>query len=188
MRLDFIIFWLYTPKCAVVVVEGAVATLLSGTTTVLALGLALNLVGLGLLFWLTVALAVYALPFFVAVSAAAMALDHGSGIIAALTVAIVSAALTLAIAQFAHSMTRLITVRGVIGAVFAFPAGIAGFHLMLALSRISVSSPFWCEAFAYVGATFIAGKAWMQITLVIGPGGEPATTNSASTVSDRRSA
>ncbi|WP_258768653.1 hypothetical protein [Bradyrhizobium arachidis] len=168
LRLDFIIFWFYTLRCAVVVVEGAVATPFSGTTTVLGLGLALNLIGLGLLFWLSVALAVYAFPFFVAVSAASMALDHGGGISAALTVAIVSAALTLAIAQFAHSMTRLSTVRGVIGAVFAIPAGIAGFHVTLALSQISVSSPFWCEAFACVGAIFIAGKAWMHITSLSG--------------------
>ncbi|WFU80637.1 hypothetical protein QA645_40425 [Bradyrhizobium sp. CIAT3101] len=72
----------------------------------IALGLALNLAGLGLLFWLTVALAIYALPFFVAVNVAVMALDRGSGITSVLTIAIVSAALTLAIIQFAHSVTR----------------------------------------------------------------------------------
>lgn len=150
---------------------GAVATLSNGTTSVIALGLALNLAGLGLLFWLTVALAIYALPFFVAVNAAVMALDRGSGITSALTIAIVSAALTLAIIQFAHSVTRLVIVRGAIGAVFAIPAGIAGYHVTLALSQMSVTSPFWCEAFACVGATFIAGKAWMQIAAPNGPSG-----------------
>lgn len=148
----------------------------------LALGLALNLVGLGLLFWLTFALAVYALPFFVAVSAAAMALERGAGMTGALIVAIISAASMLAIGQFAHSMTRLIILRGMIGGVFAIPAGISGYHVMLALSQIGVSSPFWREVFACVGAIFIAGKAWTQITALSGPDAAPGRlTNSAST-------
>ncbi|MGL3104798.1 hypothetical protein [Bradyrhizobium sp. BR 1432] len=147
----------------------------------LALGLALNFVGLGLLFWLTVALAVYALPFFAAINAAAMALARGGGITGALTAAIVSSALTLAIIQFAHSMTRLVMLRGLIGAVFAIPAGMAGYHVTLSLSEISVSSPFWREAFASVGAICIASKAWMQIAVLTGPVGEPTrTTDSAS--------
>ncbi|WP_445219667.1 hypothetical protein ACKWRH_05730 [Bradyrhizobium sp. Pa8] len=181
LRRDLIMFWFYTIRRAVVVVEGALRTSLSGTTTVFALGLALNLVGLGLLFWLTFALAVYALPFFVAVSAAAMALERGAGMTVSLIVAIIGAAVTLAMSQFAHSMARLIILRGMIGAVFAIPAGIAGYHVMLALSQLSVSSPFWREVFACVGAIFIAWKAWTQITVLARTGAEPGrATNSSS--------
>lgn len=150
----------------------------------LALGLALNLAGLGLLLWLTFVLAVYALPFFIAVSAAAMAFDRGGGITGALIVAVLSAALTLAICQLTHSMARLIVLRGIIGVAFAVPAGIAGYRVTLALSQIAVPWPFWREAFACGGAIFIAGRAWMQITVFeqgLNPG---KATKSASTGSD----
>ncbi|MGV7217486.1 hypothetical protein [Bradyrhizobium sp. UFLA05-112] len=129
--------------------------------------------------WLTFALAVYALPFFVAVSAAVMALDRGGGIAGALIVGIISAALTLVISQLAHSMARLIFLRGMIGAVFAVPAGIAGYHVTLALSQIAVPWPFWRETFACVGAIFIAWRAWMQIGVFergVKPGGVTKST------------
>ena len=53
-------------NCAVVVVEGATVTPLQhGATTMLALGLLLNTVGLGVICWLMFTLAIYVLPFFV---------------------------------------------------------------------------------------------------------------------------
>ncbi|MCP3380058.1 MULTISPECIES: hypothetical protein [unclassified Bradyrhizobium] len=134
------------------------------------------------MFWLTFALAVYALPFFIAVSAAAMALERGAGMTGALIVVIISAASMLAIGQFAHSMARPTILRGMIGGVFAIPAGISGYHVMLALSQIGVSSPFWREAFACVGAIFIARKASTSITILSGRDAAPGRlTNSAPT-------
>ena len=56
----------------------------------LALGLVLNTVGLGLFCWLIFALAVYALPFFVAVSIGMSAFHSGAGVIGALLVGIVA--------------------------------------------------------------------------------------------------
>ncbi|MGY8662358.1 hypothetical protein Q3C01_08310 [Bradyrhizobium sp. UFLA05-109] len=109
-------------------------------------------------------------------------MERGAGVTGAFIVAIISAASMLAIGQFAHSMARPIILRGMIGAVFAIPAGIAGYHVMLALSQIGVSSPFWREVFSCVGAIFIAGKAWTQITVLTEPEAAPGTlTNSAST-------
>ena len=49
---------------AVVVVEGAtLATFVTGTITMLIIGILLNIVGLGILCWALFALATYALPF-----------------------------------------------------------------------------------------------------------------------------
>ncbi len=50
-------------NCAAVVVEGATVTLANGATTMLALGILLNVAGIGLFCWLIFTLAVYALPF-----------------------------------------------------------------------------------------------------------------------------
>ena len=59
----------------------------------LALGLVLNTVGIGLFCWLIFALAVYALPFFVAVSVGMLAFHSGAGVVGALLVGIAAGAL-----------------------------------------------------------------------------------------------
>ena len=56
----------------------------------IALGLVLNTVGIGLFCWLILTLAVYALPFFVAVSAGVAAFHSGAGILGAPLVGIVA--------------------------------------------------------------------------------------------------
>ena len=59
-------FRLNIQNCAMVVVEGATVTPLQhGATTMLALGLLLNTVGVGVICWLMFTLAVYILPLFV---------------------------------------------------------------------------------------------------------------------------
>ena len=67
----------------------------------LALGLILNAAGVGLFCWLIFTLAVYALPFFVALGAGLAALHSGAGLVGALLAGFAAAALTFAFAQFA---------------------------------------------------------------------------------------
>ena len=91
----------------------------------LALGLVLNTVGIGLFCWLIFALAVYALPFFVAIDASACRRFHsGAGVIGAPLVGIAAGGMTLVIGQIAFAMTRSLILRAVIAAVFAVPAAI----------------------------------------------------------------
>ena len=52
----------------------------------LALGLVLNTLGIGLFCWLIFTLAVYALPFFVALSVGMTAFHSGAGVVGALLV------------------------------------------------------------------------------------------------------
>jgi hypothetical protein len=55
----------YSQRRAVVVVEGAtLATFVTGTITMLIIGILLNIVGLGIFCWALFALATHALPFF----------------------------------------------------------------------------------------------------------------------------
>ena len=87
----------------------------------LALGIVLNTVGLGLFCWLIFALAVYAVPFFVAVSIGMLTFNSGAGVIGALLVGIVAGALTLVLGQTAFAMTRSTILRAAIGAAFRRP-------------------------------------------------------------------
>ncbi|MFZ5712955.1 MAG: hypothetical protein ACOY3N_08955 [Bradyrhizobium sp.] len=131
----------------------------------LALGLLLNIACIGLFCWLIVTLAVYALPFFVGLNVFMLALHGGAGLLGAPIIGIAAGGITLAIGQTAFAMIRPVTTRAVIAALFTFPATLAGYQVVFAMSQIGVPSLLWREIFACVGAVFIGGSAWMRLTV-----------------------
>ncbi|WP_108523010.1 hypothetical protein [Bradyrhizobium algeriense] len=131
----------------------------------LALGLVLNTVCLGVFCWLIFALAVYAVPFFVAVGIGISALNSGASVIGALFVGIVAGGSTLVMSQIAFAMTRSTILRAGIGAIFSVPAAIAGYHVVLAMSQLGAPSLAWREIFACLGAVSVGATAWMRLTL-----------------------
>lgn len=144
----------------------------------LVIGLILSMFGIGLFCWLIFTLTVYALPFFVGLTAGMAAFHGGAGVIGALLVGIVAGALTLGVGQIAFAVIRPLPLRAAIAAAFAIPAAIAGYHAVLGLSQIGVPSLLWREVFAWIGAIFIGGTAWARMTvfaepLPLRPGGAP---------------
>ena len=135
----------------------------------LALGLVLNTVGIGLFCWLIFTLAVYALPFFVAVSAGLMAYQSGAGILGAPLVGIAAGGVTLAVGQTAFAIARFSILRAAIAAVFAVPAAIAGYHVVFAMSQLGMPSLAWREVFACLGAVFIGGTALTRLAVFAEP-------------------
>ena len=131
----------------------------------LALGLLLNTIGIGLFCWLIFTLAVYALPFFVAINAGIWAYHSGAGLLGTPLVAFAAGGMTLAIAQIAFAATQSLFMRAAIAAVFALPATFAGYHVVLAMAQIGVPSLAWQEVFACLGAVFIGGAAWARLTV-----------------------
>ncbi len=169
----------YTFDRAAVVVEGATVTIfVTEATTMLVIGLILSMFGIGLFCWLIFTLAVYALPFFVGLTAGMAAFHGGAGVLGALPVGVVAGALTLGVGQIAFAVVRPLPLRAAIAAAFAIPAAIAGYHAVLGLSQIGVPSLLWREVFAWIGAIFIGGTAWARMTvfaepLPLRPGGAP---------------
>jgi hypothetical protein len=135
----------------------------------LALGLLLNIAGVGLFCWLIFTLAVYILPFFVALNVGFWAYHSGAGVLGTPFVAIAAGGMTLAIAQIAFAMTQSLFIRAVIAAVFALPATFAGYHVVLAMAQIGVPSLAWREVFACLGAVFVGGTAWTRLTVFTEP-------------------
>lgn len=131
----------------------------------LALGFLLNTLGIGLFCWLIFTLAIYALPFFVAVSAGIIAFHSGAGILGAPLIGIAAAAFTFTIGQTAFANARSLVLRAIIAASFAIPAALAGYHVVLVMSQIGVPSIAWREIFACLGAAFIGGTAWIRLTV-----------------------
>lgn len=83
-----------------------------------------------------------------------------------LLVGIAAGALTLAVGQTALAATRSSALRIAIGTAFVVPAGVAGYHMVFALSQIGVPSPAWREVFAFLGAVCIGGTAWTRLTVL----------------------
>lgn len=132
----------------------------------LALGLVLNTLGIGLFCWAIFALAVYALPFFVALSIGMATLQSGVGVVGALLIGIAGGALTLLLGQVAFAVTRSSALRIAIATAFAIPAAVAGYHVVFALSKIGVPSLAWRELFACLGAVCIGVTSWTRLIVL----------------------
>ncbi|WP_342724141.1 hypothetical protein AAFG07_34450 [Bradyrhizobium sp. B097] len=130
----------------------------------LAFGLVLNTLGIGLFCWAIFALAVHALPFFLALSIGTTALQGGAGVAGALLIGTAGGAMALVFGQAAVASTRSLTLRFAIASAFAVPAAVAGYHVVSALSQIGVPSLAWREVFACLGALYIGGASWVRLT------------------------
>jgi hypothetical protein len=131
------------------------------------IGIILSFISLVFLCWLLFALAVQALPVFVAFAAGLAAYHSGSGEIGAFLVGLIAGALTFAARQIAVAAFRSPLIRTAIALVFALPAAMAGYHAALGLAQLGVPAELWQQAFALIGAVAVAprhGRAWRSRT------------------------
>jgi hypothetical protein len=157
----------------------------------LIIGITAGIFGIGLYCWLIFTLTVYALPFFVGLTSGMAAFHAGIGAPGSLLVGLVTGVLTLGGGRLAFTFVKSVSLRAAIAAVFAIPAGVAGYHAVLGLSEIGISSLAWREAFAWIGAVVIGCTAWARMTGWAAPapasGGVAAGKSpSALTVATRR--
>jgi hypothetical protein len=87
----------------------------------LALGIVLNIIGLGFFCWALFTLAVYALPFFVGMTAGLYAHHAGTGPLGSTGLGIVTAAFVLVIGQEIFSFVRTPILRIAVPLIFAIP-------------------------------------------------------------------
>jgi len=135
----------------------------------LVIGLILSGFGIGLFCWLIFTLAVYALPFFMGLTAGMAAFHSGAGALGGLACGIAAAALTFVLGRVTFATVRYSILRVLIAAAFAIPAAIAGYHAVFGLSQIGIPSLIWREVFAWIGAILIAGTAWARMTVLAEP-------------------
>jgi hypothetical protein len=116
----------------------------------------------GLLFicWVLFTLAVYALPFFLAVSLGTFAYQTGAGALGATLVGLISGVLALVLGQAAFAATRTPAVRSTIAAVYAVPAAIAGYHAVHGFAALGSPTEIWREVLSIIGALVVAAVTW----------------------------
>lgn len=132
----------------------------------------LSIIGLGVLVYVLFSLAVYALPLFVALTVGMYLYDTEAGLAVAILVGLFAGVFTLLVGQVVFAKVQSIPIRLAIGALYAAPAGVAGFSAIRGLSEIGGASEGWTLAFAIIGGIVIAGTAWVQIASLTGPIGE----------------
>lgn len=137
----------------------------------LALGIVLNIVGLGFFCWVLFTLAIYALPFFVGMTVGFYAHGAGVGPFDAIVLGLFAAAFTLVIGQTVFSLVRTPILRIAVALMFAVPAALAGYYAAFGLSGLTMTSELWRQVFAMIGAVAIGATAWTR--LVASPLGGP---------------
>ena len=129
----------------------------------------LSLLGLGVICWVLFNLAVDALPFFVAVAVGYTLYTLEVGLIGAIAAAFLAGAATLTLGQIAFATIRATPIRLALGALYALPAGIAGFHAIKGLSGVGGAHETWTLVLAGIGAVIIGVTAWVRVAALAGP-------------------
>ena len=129
----------------------------------------LSVIGLGFLCWLLFSLAAYALPFFVAITVGYYAFESDAGLIGSIVVALFVGAAALVLGQVAFATIRSPIIRLALGALYALPAGLAGFHAVKGLSQVGGAGETLTLVFASVGAIIVGVTAWLRIASLAAP-------------------
>ena len=127
------------------------------------LGILVFIAAIGTMCWLLFNLAVFALPFFIGVSAATWAFDTGAGWLGAGLVGLLAAGLTLVVAQGLLMLIRPLWARMLIVLVFVAPAVLAGFHATLGIVKHTMPSETWQLVFAIIGAMAVGVTAFLRL-------------------------
>jgi hypothetical protein len=107
----------------------------------LVLGIIFSIFGLGALLCLLFTLAIYALPFFVAVTAGMADFHSGTGVIGAILIAAFVGGATLEIGQIVFATVRSPAIRATVAVLYAIPATIAGYSATLARPNSACRPP-----------------------------------------------
>ncbi|QYU69428.1 hypothetical protein J4558_04595 [Leptolyngbya sp. 15MV] len=137
------------------------------------LGVIVSLFGLGTALVLLFTLAIYAVPFFVALTIGMWAFETGAGVIGAVLVGLVAGVVALFAARLLFASVRSLALRAVIALLFAIPAAVAGYHAVLGISALLVPSEAWRHVFAVIGGLVVGVSAAVQLAAFAGAGAQP---------------
>lgn len=128
-----------------------------------------SLAGIAVLCWLLFTLAVFALPFFAALSVGGWAYGTGSGIAGAIIVGAIAAAATFGVFQLLLIILRPTWLKLPVALAFATPAAVAGYHATLGILRLTMPSETWQVVFAVAGGIAFGITAFMRLTMMAAP-------------------
>lgn len=113
-------------------------------------------------------LAVYALPFFVGLTAAQFAYQTGSGLIGAGLVGLFAGGVAFGILAGLFETIRSPVIRLILALIFAAPAAVAGYALVYGVTKEAVPSEIWRQIFCIVGGGFVGFSALARLANGVG--------------------
>jgi hypothetical protein len=117
----------------------------------------------GFFCWVLFTLAIYALPFFIGLTAGMYAHQAGTGPLGTIALGLVAGAFAVVLGQLVFSTVRALILRITIALFFAAPAALAGYHATYGLSGLTTSSDLVREVFAVIGAIVTGATAWTRL-------------------------
>ena len=133
------------------------------------LGIILSVFAIAFFCWLLFTLAVYALPFYVGMTAGFATYYHGYGMLDSGLIAIVVGAFVLALGQLLLATMRVPLLRAGIALIFAVPAAVAGYHATLGIAHICIPAGTLSQILAFAGAALVGGTAWSRMAIFVTP-------------------
>jgi len=113
--------------------------------------------------WAVFTLTVYAVPAFVGLSAGLFAYQTGAGIVGALVIGLLAAAITLGAAQRLFAQARSRKARLLLTLAFATPAALAGYFAALGIAHSGVENELWRHSLAIIAGLLVGATAASRI-------------------------
>lgn len=123
---------------------------------------------IGMMCVLAYMLAIYALPFMVALAATRFAYGTGAGWIGAGIVGLVAGAASFGILVFLFELLRAPILRIALALIFAAPAALAGYALVHGVTGEAVPSPVWRQIFCLAVGALVGGAAVVRLATSAG--------------------
>lgn len=114
--------------------------------------------------WLLFYLATYALPFYVGLGSGLWLYSSGDGILLSIMLGFLAGVAVLMAGRILFQVVGSPLVRGAIAALFAIPAGFAGYQAVHGVVGLAIANGVILSAISGIGALAIAGTASRRIT------------------------
>ncbi|EAQ33391.1 hypothetical protein NB311A_08964 [Nitrobacter sp. Nb-311A] len=126
---------------------------------------------IGMMCVLAYTLAIYALPFTLALAATRFAYGTGAGWLGAGIVGLVAGAASFGILAFLFGTLRAPFPRIALALIFAAPAAVAGYALVHGVTGEAVPSSVWRQLFCLAGGALVGAAAVMRLATSAGSQG-----------------
>lgn len=118
---------------------------------------------IGMMCVLAYTLAIYALPFMLALAVARFAYGTGAGWLGAGIVGLAAGAASFGVLVFLFSVLRVPILRVALALIFAAPAAVAGYALVDGVTAEAVPSPVWRQVFCLAGGAGVGVAAMIRL-------------------------
>jgi hypothetical protein len=122
----------------------------------------------GMMCVLAYTLAIYALPFMLALAATRFAYGTGAGWIGAGIVGLVAGVASFGILTGLFALLRAPILRIALALIFSAPAVVAGYALVHGVTAEAVPSPIWRQIFCLAGGAFVGAAAVIRLVTSAG--------------------